>query len=69
MSLTFPLLASKDRLPRCVIIVENLPVPFDRRVWQEANALKEAGWEVSVICPLNEQHPERFEEINGIPAA
>lgn len=66
MSLTFPLLATKDRPPRCVIIVENLPVPFDRRVWQEANALKAAGWEVSVICPLNEQHPERFEEINGI---
>jgi len=66
MSLTFPLLATKDRPPRCVIVVENLPVPFDRRVWQEANALKEAGWEVSVICPLNEQHPERFEEINGI---
>ncbi len=66
MSLTFPLLAGRDRSPRCVIIVENLPVPFDRRVWQEANALKSAGWEVSVICPLNDQHPERFEEINGI---
>lgn len=66
MSLTLPLLAPREKLPRCVIIVENLPVPFDRRVWQEANALKAAGWEVSVICPLNEQHPLRFEEINGI---
>ncbi|WP_119390951.1 glycosyltransferase family 4 protein [Taklimakanibacter lacteus] len=66
MSLTFPLLAPRDRPPRCVIIVENLPVPFDRRVWQEANALKSAGWEVSVICPMNDQHPQRFEEINGI---
>jgi glycosyltransferase involved in cell wall biosynthesis len=66
MSLTFPLLATRDRPPRCVIIVENLPVPFDRRVWQEANALKSAGWEVSVICPMNDQHPQRFEEINGI---
>jgi glycosyltransferase involved in cell wall biosynthesis len=66
MSLTFPLPAIKDRPPRCVIIVENLPVPFDRRVWQEANALKDEGWEVSVICPKNEQHPEAFEEINGI---
>ena len=27
-----------------LIIVENLPVPFDRRVWQEANALREAGY-------------------------
>lgn len=66
MSLTFPLLATRNRPPRCVIIVENLPVPFDRRVWQEANALKEAGWEVSVICPKNEQHSLKFEEINGI---
>jgi glycosyltransferase involved in cell wall biosynthesis len=33
------------------IIVENLPVPFDRRVWQEACALREAGYRVSVICP------------------
>lgn len=66
MSLTLPLPARKDRPPHCVIIVENLPVPFDRRVWQEANALKEAGWEVSVICPRNAQHPQSYEEINGI---
>lgn len=66
MSLTLPLSGRKDKPPHCVIIVENLPVPFDRRVWQEANALKEAGWDVSVICPKNEQHPKSFEEINGI---
>lgn len=34
-----------------LIIVENLPVPFDRRVWQEARALREAGYRVAVICP------------------
>jgi glycosyltransferase involved in cell wall biosynthesis len=66
MSRSFPPPATRDRPPRCVIIVENLPVPFDRRVWQEANALKDAGWEVSVICPKNEQHPAAFEELNGI---
>lgn len=66
MSLTLPWPARKDKPPHCVIIVENLPVPFDRRVWQEANALKEAGWDVSVICPKNEQHRQSFEEINGI---
>jgi glycosyltransferase involved in cell wall biosynthesis len=33
------------------IIIENLPVPVDRRVWQEARALREAGYRVSVICP------------------
>lgn len=53
-------------MPSCVIVVENLPVPFDRRVWQEANALKAAGWTVSVICPTSERHPEFYEEISGI---
>jgi glycosyltransferase involved in cell wall biosynthesis len=50
----------------CVIIVENLPVPFDRRVWQEALALRQAGWQVSVICPATERYPKRREEIDGI---
>ena len=36
---------------RVVILVENLPVPLDRRVWQEALALQRAGWDVTVICP------------------
>ena len=34
-----------------LIIVENLPVPLDRRVWQEACALRDAGFEVTIICP------------------
>jgi glycosyltransferase involved in cell wall biosynthesis len=38
-------------MSRILIIVENLSVPFDRRVWQESRALVEAGHEVSVICP------------------
>ena len=50
----------------CVIIVENLPVPFDRRVWQEALALRKAGWQVSVICPASARHPQEFEWLNGI---
>ena len=50
----------------CVIVVENLPVPFDRRVWQEAQALTRAGWRVSVICPLTEAFPERFEWLEFI---
>ena len=50
----------------CVIVVENLPVPFDRRVWQEAQALREAGWRVSVICPKNKKYPLEFEVIDGI---
>lgn len=33
------------------MLVENLSVPFDRRVWQECTTLRDAGWEVHVICP------------------
>jgi glycosyltransferase involved in cell wall biosynthesis len=50
----------------CVIVVENLPVPFDRRVWQEAQALHRAGWTVSVICPTNDHFPKPFEVIDDI---
>lgn len=51
---------------RVLIIVENLPVPFDRRVWQEARTLKAAGAEVSIICPTGKGYEARHEEINGI---
>ena len=51
-------------MPSCLIIVENLPVPLDRRVWQEALALTEAGWQVSVICPRTFLYPEEEEVID-----
>lgn len=40
-----------SRKPAILIVVENLPVPLDRRVWQESRALRDAGYEVVVICP------------------
>ena len=49
-----------------LVIVENLPVPFDRRVWQEACALRNAGAAVTVICPATREHPTRRERIEGI---
>ncbi|MBN8860609.1 MAG: glycosyltransferase family 4 protein [Sphingobacteriales bacterium] len=49
-----------------LIIVENLPLPFDRRVWQEANTLTDAGAKVSVICPQMKGFTKKFETINGI---
>jgi glycosyltransferase involved in cell wall biosynthesis len=49
-----------------LIIVENLPVPFDRRVWQEANALKEQGADVSIICPKMKGYTNSFEVLDGI---
>jgi len=59
-------MSSAGRTRRVLIIVENLPVPFDRRVWQEAQALRDAGYQVSVICPTGQGHEERCEEIDGI---
>ena len=52
---------------RALIFVENLSVPFDRRVWQECRALREAGYEVSVVCPQgNSQDREPYALIDGI---
>ena len=39
---------------RVLIIVQNLPVPFDRRVWLESQSLVEAGYDVTVVCPTGE---------------
>lgn len=50
-----------------LILVENLPVPFDRRVWQECTALRDEGWEVQVICPAGRTRDiEPYVEIDGI---
>jgi glycosyltransferase involved in cell wall biosynthesis len=43
--------ASPGRPIGVLIVVQNLPVPFDRRVWLEATTLMRAGYNVSVICP------------------
>lgn len=51
---------------KTLIIVENLPVPFDTRVWQEANALTENGYKVSIICPKGKGFEADYEIINNI---
>ena len=52
---------------RALILVENLSVPFDRRVWQESQALRDAGYDVSVVCPRGEKHDrEPYALIDGI---
>jgi glycosyltransferase involved in cell wall biosynthesis len=51
---------------KVLIIVENLPVPFDRRVWLEATTLSKAGAQVSVICPVAKGYTQRYEVIDGI---
>ena len=44
-------------MSRILVIVQNLPVPFDRRVWLECQALTAAGYDVSVICPKGPGDP------------
>ncbi|MYN47390.1 glycosyltransferase [Pseudoduganella sp. FT93W] len=51
---------------RVLILVENLPSPFDRRVWQEATTLHANGYQVSIICPTGKGYESRYEEIDGI---
>jgi glycosyltransferase involved in cell wall biosynthesis len=49
-----------------LILVENLPVPFDRRVWLESTTLRDAGYVVSVICPTGDRYPAGYECVDGI---
>jgi glycosyltransferase involved in cell wall biosynthesis len=51
---------------RVLIVVENLPVPLDRRVWLEATALQQAGYQVSVLCPCGRGWTARHEVIDGV---
>jgi glycosyltransferase involved in cell wall biosynthesis len=51
---------------KVLIIVENLPVPFDRRVWKEACALHEEGYQVTVVCPRAEGYMENHVSLEGI---
>jgi len=56
----------RGRLGRHVcIVVQNLPVPFDRRVWLECRALRSAGFEVSVVCPKGKGDPS-YTELDGV---
>ena len=57
---------SVGRPKKILIIVENLPVPFDRRVWQEATTLSKNGYVVSIICPKTEAYSESFEILESI---
>lgn len=51
---------------RILILVENLPSPFDRRVWQEATTLVAHGYQVSIICPTGKGYERRHEIIDGV---
>ena len=51
--------------PRTLIIVQNLSVPFDRRVWLESKALTAAGYDVTVVCPKGKGDPGQ-EVLEGV---
>jgi asparagine synthase (glutamine-hydrolysing) len=55
----------RRRPPAVLVIVQNLPVPFDRRVWLECLALRAAGFEVSVVCPKGCSDPA-YEVLEGV---
>ena len=55
VELTGPLAVKK----KVLIIVENLPVPFDTRVWKEASSLHQNGYEVTVLCPAGKGYEQR----------
>jgi glycosyltransferase involved in cell wall biosynthesis len=55
----------RPQIPRILIIVQNLPVPFDRRVWLECQALTAAGYRVAVVCPKGKGDPA-YQVIDGV---
>jgi glycosyltransferase involved in cell wall biosynthesis len=63
-------IAAADRISsvkrKVLIIVENLPVPFDGRVWKEARSLHTSGYVTTVLCPKGKGHEEGYECLDGI---
>ncbi|HEX4425958.1 MAG TPA: glycosyltransferase family 4 protein [Terriglobales bacterium] len=51
---------------KVLIIVENLPVPFDSRVWKESCSLHKAGYEVTVLCPRGKGYEKSHEVLEGV---
>jgi len=60
-------MASAGKKRRILIIIENLPAPFDRRVWQEATTLRDAGYIVTIVCPTGKGFEKKYEVIENIP--
>ncbi|MEZ5933590.1 MAG: glycosyltransferase family 4 protein [Alphaproteobacteria bacterium] len=59
-------MSNRQEQRRVLIVVQNLPVPFDRRVWLEATSLQKAGYEVSVICPKAKGFNAGYEQLEGV---
>ncbi len=51
---------------KVLIIVENLPVPFDSRVWKEACCLQKNGYQVTVLCPKGKGYSQGYQLLEGV---
>jgi glycosyltransferase involved in cell wall biosynthesis len=51
---------------KVLIIVENLPIPFDGRVWKEACSLHKARYQVTVLCPKGKGYEQGYELLDGV---
>ena len=51
---------------RVLMIVQDLPVPYDRRTWLEATTLSRAGYAVSVICPKTQRFKKSYERLEDV---
>lgn len=56
----------KESAGKILIVVQNLPVPLDRRVWLEATTLARNGYQVSVISPTSKEFPRHRETVDGV---
>ena len=66
MNLTPPSTPAAAVQPHILIVVENLPVPLDRRVWLEATSCVRAGYIVSIISPMGLGWDEPYELLEGV---
>ena len=57
---------TRSAAPRVLIIVQNLPVPFDRRVWLECQALVGAGLRRHGDLPARARRPRTYEVLDGV---
>jgi len=55
------------KVKKILMLIENMPAPLDRRVWPEAIALRNHGFQVSIICPKGStQYQESYICIENI---
>jgi glycosyltransferase involved in cell wall biosynthesis len=55
--------SAAGRTRTALVLVENLSVPTDRRVWMECRSLRGAGWDVVVVCPKGTERDRDAHEL------